>query len=215
MARAARRLARLAAAVEQTEEATAREIRRAQTSPRGPVRALLIINSKSGLATDSLLRVRELVDLLAAHHIAADVRVKLHKSQARREARAAAKAGYRLVLAARGDGTVAAVARGLVGSGTVLGTIPLGTYNNVGHLTGDSSRRRTSVCVDRRRSRTSGRRGRSTGARHETPAGVPRSWREGRQVVPLRDKSSLLLWELLCWRPWPSPHIAWPTSRAT
>jgi len=57
--------------------------------------------------------------------------VKLHKSQARREARAAAKAGYPLVLAAGGDGTVAAVARGLVGSQTVLGMIPLGTYNNV------------------------------------------------------------------------------------
>jgi diacylglycerol kinase (ATP) len=96
-----------------------------------PLPALLIINSKSGPAHDSLLRLRELVDLLAGHGIAADVRVKLHKSQARREARAAAKAGYPLVLAAGGDGTVAAVARGLVGTRTVLGVIPLGTYNNV------------------------------------------------------------------------------------
>src|SRR5579859_1082993 len=142
-----KRLAQLAAEAEHVEDAQAREIVRAQAAARilemvptadgapatqkKPLRALLIINSKSGPAHDSLLRVAELVELLAAHHIAADVRVKLHKSQARREARAAAAAGYPLVVAAGGDGTVAAVARGLVGSQTVLGVIPLGTYNNV------------------------------------------------------------------------------------
>jgi diacylglycerol kinase (ATP) len=146
-AKEAKRLARRAASTEQLEDARAREIVRAQaaariqdmlppddvepTAPRPPLRALLIINSKSGPAHDSLLRVGELVDLLAGRGIAADVRVKLHKSQARREARAAARAGYPLVLAAGGDGTVEAVARGLVGTKTVLGVIPLGTYNNV------------------------------------------------------------------------------------
>jgi diacylglycerol kinase (ATP) len=147
MAKRVKPLAQLAADIEHGEEAQAREIARSravariqemlppvgsgQTSPAKPLPALLIINSKSGPARDSLLRVRELVDLLAGHNIAADVRVKLHKSQARREARSAAKAGYPLVVAAGGDGTVAAVARGLVGTGTVLGIIPLGTYNNV------------------------------------------------------------------------------------
>jgi diacylglycerol kinase (ATP) len=150
MAKRAARLARLAARVEHVEDGQAREIVRLQAaarirellppadngqapalSPPLALPALLIINSKSGPNHDSLLRVRELVDVLAARGIAADVRVKLHKSQARREARAAARAGYPLVLAAGGDGTVAAVARGLVGSQTVLGIIPLGTYNNV------------------------------------------------------------------------------------
>jgi diacylglycerol kinase (ATP) len=147
MAKRVKRLAQLAAKVEHAEDGQAREIVRVQaaarirqllpptdqppTSPASPLHALLIINSKSGPAHDSLLRVRELVDLLAGHGIAADVRVKLHKSQARREARAAARAGYPLVLAAGGDGTVASVARGLVGTQTVLGIIPLGTYNNV------------------------------------------------------------------------------------
>jgi len=142
-----KRVARAAVEVEQRDGSRAREIVRAQaaariramlppanqvhTSPSPPLPALLIINSKSGPKRDSLLRVRELVELLAGHGIAADVRVKLHKSQARREARAAARAGYPLVLAAGGDGTVAAVARGLVGTKTVLGVIPLGTYNNV------------------------------------------------------------------------------------
>jgi diacylglycerol kinase (ATP) len=92
---------------------------------------MLIVNSKSGPNRDSLLRVRELVDLLAGHGIDADVRIKLHKSVARKDARAAAKAGYRLVIAAGGDGTVEAVARGLIGTDAALGIIPLGTYNNV------------------------------------------------------------------------------------
>jgi diacylglycerol kinase (ATP) len=147
MARQVKRLARVAAKVEHREDAQAREIVRAQAAarikailraddqpsaaPKAALPALLIINSKSGPSHDSILRTRELVDMLAGYGIAADVRVKLHKSQARREARKAAKARYPLVLAAGGDGTVAAVARGLIGTSTVLGIIPLGTYNNV------------------------------------------------------------------------------------
>jgi diacylglycerol kinase (ATP) len=92
---------------------------------------MLIINSKSGPESDSLLQTRTLVELLARHGIAADIRVKVRASQARREARAAARAGYALVVAAGGDGTVEAVGRGLIGSQTVLGIVPLGTYNNV------------------------------------------------------------------------------------
>jgi diacylglycerol kinase (ATP) len=147
VAKRVRPLARLAAHVEHLENAQAREIVRSQAeariremlprpdqtqaSPKTMLPALLIINSKSGPNHDSLMRVRELVDLLAARGIATQVRVKLRKSQARREACAAVKAGFPLVLAAGGDGTVAAVARGLVGSDAVLGIIPLGTYNNV------------------------------------------------------------------------------------
>ena len=94
-------------------------------------RALLIINSKSGPHGDSLLRLRELVDLLSLFNIRADVRVKLRKKQARREARLAARAGCDVVIAAGGDGTVEAVASGLMGTSTPLGIIPLGTYNNL------------------------------------------------------------------------------------
>ncbi len=95
-------------------------------------RALLIINSKSGPGRDSLLRVREIVDTLNDFGIRADVRLKLRKSQARKQAKAGARKGrYDLVIAAGGDGTVESVASGLMNTSTPLGIIPLGTYNNV------------------------------------------------------------------------------------
>ena len=95
-------------------------------------RALLVINSKSGPNRDSLLRIHELVDVLGEFQIRADVHVKLRKKQARDETRAAAASGnYDLVIAAGGDGTVEAVACGLLGTEVPLGIIPLGTFNNV------------------------------------------------------------------------------------
>jgi len=43
----------------------------------------------------------------------------------------AAREGYDLVIAAGGDGTVSAVAQGLLGTETPLGIVPVGTYNNI------------------------------------------------------------------------------------
>src|SRR5262245_9848544 len=94
--------------------------------------ALLVINSKSGPNRDSLLRIHELVDMLGRFDIRADVQVKVRKKQAREDTHAAAKSGnYDLVIAAGGDGTVEAVARGLLETEIPLGIIPLGTFNNV------------------------------------------------------------------------------------
>jgi diacylglycerol kinase (ATP) len=157
LARAAAKTAKQAAALRQEEEQRAAEVRHllaaatvrgdgdpaAGGSPEQLIekvrprrRALLIVNSKSGPDHDSLLRVRELVALLATHGVDPEVRVKLRKKQARRDARRAARAGYPLVIAAGGDGTVEAVASGLVGTASTLGVIPLGTYNNVAHSLG-------------------------------------------------------------------------------
>jgi diacylglycerol kinase (ATP) len=134
-ARQARLTAELGATFVETqrvEERRALELR--ERGPSEPDRrrpALLIINTKSGPRDDSIMRVREVVDELARNGVDADVRVKLSKRQARREARRAARDGIPLVIAAGGDGTVAAVARGLIGRAVPLGIVPLGTYNNL------------------------------------------------------------------------------------
>src|SRR4051794_33817594 len=95
------RTAKQTAALERAEESRARKLERrlgeaealaplATDKPEvamAPVvglwpkrRALLIINSKSGPNHDSILRLRDLVDLLATYGVRADVRVKLRKS---------------------------------------------------------------------------------------------------------------------------------------
>jgi diacylglycerol kinase (ATP) len=147
----ARQLAQLAARLASRSSAYDRHAEQRATSlalrawPRR--RALLIVNSKSGPNRDSLLHVRELVEVLAEFNIHADVRVKLHKKQARREARDAARHGCELVIAAGGDGTVEAVASGLVGTRAALGIIPLGTYNNLATCLGMPTDVRAAVAL--------------------------------------------------------------------
>ncbi len=46
-------------------------------------------------------------------------------------AASAAREHYDLVVAVGGDGTVSAIAQGLLGTNTPLGIVPLGTYNNI------------------------------------------------------------------------------------
>src|SRR5438045_2039638 len=92
LGRAAAKLARRAAALDRAEEQRLKNleslalVRQAVAGTAAPSilrsrRGLLIVNSKSGPNRDSLLRVRELVSLLAAYGVRADVRVKLSKSQ--------------------------------------------------------------------------------------------------------------------------------------
>ena len=132
-ARAGRLAAELSATMAEArraEEEAARRLRD-EGAPAARRRALLIINTKSGPNDDSIMRVREVVEELARHGVDAEVRVKLRKKQARKLAKNAAKDGYQLVVAAGGDGTIGAVARGLIGRPVALGIVPLGTYNNL------------------------------------------------------------------------------------
>jgi diacylglycerol kinase (ATP) len=136
-ARKAAEVARTASTVAaRTTQLERDEERRAAQPEWPPAKALLIINTTSGRKDDSISHLVEVVDQLAGHNIAVDVRVKLRRKQARREARRAARRGSPLVIAAGGDGTVESIAAGLAGSRTVLGIVPLGTYNNVAQSLG-------------------------------------------------------------------------------
>ncbi len=96
-----------------------------------PVHAKLICNPGSGDPKDSTARLEEVTRCLLDHGIDVDVALAKPKKRATPIAKKAVKDGYRLVIAMGGDGTIEAVARGLVGSKTRLGIIPTGTYNNV------------------------------------------------------------------------------------
>ena len=91
---------------------------------------LLIINPTSGPAENPQL-IAELTETLQTRGIHAEICTTTPDEDGEGLAAAAAKAGTKLVIAAGGDGTIEAVARGLVHTQTVLGIIPLGTRNNI------------------------------------------------------------------------------------
>ncbi|MBC7881327.1 MAG: YegS/Rv2252/BmrU family lipid kinase [Anaerolineae bacterium] len=92
--------------------------------------ARLIVNPTSGSVENPQL-FAELIHALQAQGIQVDLYTTTPDEDGEGLAAAAAQAGAKLVIAAGGDGTVAAVARGLVHTPTVLGIIPMGTRNNV------------------------------------------------------------------------------------
>jgi diacylglycerol kinase (ATP) len=92
--------------------------------------ALLIFNSHSG-PTEHPELLAELTESLHSQGIAAKVSLTTPDEDGQKLAAAAAQAGVPLVIAAGGDGTIEAVARGLVHTDSVLGIIPLGTRNNI------------------------------------------------------------------------------------
>jgi diacylglycerol kinase (ATP) len=74
-------------------------------------------------------RAQSLADELAELAPEADLRLTEKAGDARRLAADAAREGFRVVVAAGGDGTVNEVVNGLAGSETALGVLPLGTMN--------------------------------------------------------------------------------------
>lgn len=90
----------------------------------------LIINPTAGPAdTPDLLN--EIVAALQNQGIEAEICTTSPDEDGEGLAAEAAKAGVELVIVAGGDGTIEAVARGLMHTQTVLGIIPLGTRNNI------------------------------------------------------------------------------------
>ncbi|MBD2104403.1 diacylglycerol kinase family protein [Leptolyngbya sp. FACHB-261] len=91
---------------------------------------LLIVNPTSG-PNDQASLLRDIIKALQDQNIRAEVSLTTPDSDGQALAAEAAQAGTKLVIAAGGDGTIEAVARGLIHTSTALGIIPLGTRNNI------------------------------------------------------------------------------------
>lgn len=92
---------------------------------------LLIVNPTSGPSENSDDLLLSLTTALRNQGIEAEVCTTTPDEDGQGLAAAAAKAGTHLVIVAGGDGTIEAVARGLVHSETVLGILSQGTRNNI------------------------------------------------------------------------------------
>jgi diacylglycerol kinase family enzyme len=88
---------------------------------------LVIFNPVAGRRRAAALW--KVLDLLVENGIKVEVAETQHAGHATELAREAARDGFGMVVAAGGDGTIAEVANGLIGSATALGVIPLGTAN--------------------------------------------------------------------------------------
>lgn len=95
-----------------------------------PRRALIIVNPHAGQDSPTQLR-RAIGGALAARGVPFDIEETREPGHATELARCAVAKGYGAVGAAGGDGTLAEVATGLVGSGIPLAIIPRGTANQV------------------------------------------------------------------------------------
>jgi len=92
---------------------------------------VIIFNPVAGRRRAALLW--RVLDVLAANGIRLDLAETHRAGHAEALAREAARGGASMVVAAGGDGTIAEVANGLMGSGARLGVIPLGTANVLAH----------------------------------------------------------------------------------
>lgn len=95
------------------------------------MRLAVLVNSSAGGVDSSACeeRAREVREAFAKHGVQADV-VLCPPAQLTRTAQQLASKNYDAVVAAGGDGTVSAVASGLVDTGTPLAVLPFGTLNH-------------------------------------------------------------------------------------
>ncbi len=95
---------------------------------------MIVFNPAAGRRRAQLLW--RVLDVMVANGMRLELVETARAGHARALALGAAEQGARLVVAAGGDGTIAEVANGLVGSGAQLGVIPLGTANVLAHELG-------------------------------------------------------------------------------
>ena len=92
--------------------------------------------TKAGVSTNRVPTEDELRSLFARHHLDIDLVPTESAADAVRRAREACARDCPIVVAAGGDGTVRAIARELLGSGTALGILPLGSVMNLARSLG-------------------------------------------------------------------------------
>jgi diacylglycerol kinase (ATP) len=95
---------------------------------------VIVFNPVAGRRRAHLLW--RVLDVLVANGVRLDLAETRRAGHAEALAREAARRGEQMVVAAGGDGTIAEVANGLMGSTTRLGVIPLGTANVLAHELG-------------------------------------------------------------------------------
>jgi diacylglycerol kinase (ATP) len=103
------------------------------------MRAILILNPSSGSSPmavheGTIEDIREhILASLRTNDIEPEVYETTEEDPGSGMAKKAAAEGADLVIAAGGDGTLHAVAGGLIGTNSTLGIIPMGTMNNIAH----------------------------------------------------------------------------------
>lgn len=100
-------------------------------SSRFALAMIVVFNPVAGLRRASLLW--RVLDVLVANGVRIELAETHRAGHAEALAREAAARGAQMVVAAGGDGTIAEVANGLMGSPARLGVIPLGTANVMAH----------------------------------------------------------------------------------
>ncbi len=99
----------------------------------------MIFNPTSGISTVTEQRMppeeteRTILEALLDNGLEPQVLYTTPEDGGEGMARQAAEEGVELVIAAGGDGTIHAVANGLIGTQSILGIIPTGTMNNLAH----------------------------------------------------------------------------------
>jgi diacylglycerol kinase (ATP) len=95
------------------------------------------LSGRKGAFTTNPLGADDVGAALREVGIEADICETAYPEHATELAEAAVRDGYEVVIACGGDGTVSEVAKSLIGKkGVTLGILPLGSANNVAHMTG-------------------------------------------------------------------------------